>query len=173
MITAAPTTDPATETVRSRAPFFGGEELGAPTGGTPMEGPPAEVGIEAEPGASEGEARGAGGEKNQLEKKENRNTSLTLEETRERNTHQWKWFRRGTMRGRQAAADGRTVTGADELNDVTIGGRAARAKMKQMTTPRHRGQRQIGRRRSGGAVAAWRQDRRRQQGCVAVSIREG
>ncbi|MED6221066.1 hypothetical protein PIB30_050910 [Stylosanthes scabra] len=59
MITAASTTDPATETIQSGAPFFGGEELGAPTGGTPMEGPPVEVGIEAELGASEGEAGGA------------------------------------------------------------------------------------------------------------------
>ncbi|MED6125605.1 hypothetical protein PIB30_070215 [Stylosanthes scabra] len=58
-----------------------------------------------------------------------RNTGLTWE----RNTHRWKWFRRGTTRGRQAVVGSRTVTGANELDDVSGSGRVARAKTKRTT----------------------------------------
>ena len=63
MTTAAATTDPATETVRSGAALLVVEEPGAPAaGGRPMEGPLAAVVTVAAPGEAEGEFGGAGGE---------------------------------------------------------------------------------------------------------------
>ncbi|MED6152050.1 hypothetical protein PIB30_088249 [Stylosanthes scabra] len=141
MITAASTTDPAME-IRSGAPFFGGEEPGAPTGGKPMEGPPTEVGTEAELGALEGEAGGAG---------------VVLKKH-----DAWK-----TSGDRRQNGDGRRQTGRrhGQRQSVTGSGRASRVKTKQTNTPRATAQRaktnwttkrKMGRSTGAGQVVATR-----------------
>ncbi|MED6188058.1 hypothetical protein PIB30_082404 [Stylosanthes scabra] len=153
MITAAPTTDPVTE-IRSGAPFFGGEEPGASTGGTPMEGSPTEVRTKAELGVLEERPEELEMKKINLGKKI-RNTSLTLKETRKKNSPVEVVSKRHdagkTSGGQQQNGYGRRQTGRGHGRR-----RASRAKTKRTITPRHRERRRIGRRRrrkSGSSTA--------------------
>ncbi|MED6158461.1 hypothetical protein PIB30_032903 [Stylosanthes scabra] len=87
------------------------------------EGPPAEAGTQAELGSLEGEAGGAGGEKNQLRKKiRNTGKKHSLMEVVSKRHDAGK-----------PSGGSRRVTGEDKMDDVTGSGRASWAKRKRTT----------------------------------------